>query len=229
MAGDAAGHFSKGCWTVRLDNKLWSVPQLIWLYVHGYIPTKRVGHRNGNPHDLRLENLYLIKRREVRSLTHARLFELMFYDPETGLFSDNGVVRRWRYQNSTLGYIGRLNYITIVVDGKHYRAHRLAWFYVHGKWPTKHLDHANGDPSDNRISNLREATRSQNMANARKPRNNTSGLKGVSRRSDGKKWVAQIMVRGVKFHLGSFDRPEDAHAVYCKAAAIHQGAFARVA
>jgi hypothetical protein len=95
------------------------------------------------------------------------------------------------------------------------------------------VDHINGDGLDNRRSNLRPCTRSQNMANRGRQRNNTSGYKGVSR--SGRKWCARIYApnpnggRSRALTLGRFDSPEEAHAAYCEAAKRLHGEFARTA
>lgn len=82
------------------------------------------------------------------------------------------------------------------------------------------------DRSDNRISNLREATRSQNAMNARKQRDNTSGFKGVSRWRG--KWQAKIQRDGKQRFLGAFSTPQDAALAYKNAAINLHGEFARV-
>ena len=120
-------------------------------------------------------------------------------------------------------------YVSIRLNGKRYAGHRLAWLYMTGKWPKTPLDHINAISSDNRWENLREADGSQNQANKRLSRQNTSGFKGVSWREDGAKWVAQIRVRGRCIYLGRFNTPEQAHAAYVAAAIEHWGAFARAA
>jgi hypothetical protein len=166
-------------------------------------------------------------------VTHARLLEIMFYDPETGEFT-------WRTNGGSFqphagkraGYRNKhLNRILMAIDKQRYYGHRLAWFYVHGKWPVDEIDHKNGDYCDNRIANLREADSSQNKANKlRKSRNRPpiSGYKGVEQGYAGR-WVARICMRGVRTYLGSYDTPDEAHAAYCKAAAEIHGEFARVA
>jgi hypothetical protein len=97
-------------------------------------------------------------------------------------------------------------------------------FALHRGIPTHDVDHENGNSLDDRISNLRPATRSQNTANTRRRRDNLSGYKGVSRRR--KKWEARIRVRGEPICLGCFETPEDAHAAYVEAARKHFGEFA---
>jgi len=109
-------------------------------------------------------------------------------------------------------------YIVIRVDGVLLRAHRVAWALVHGSWPNRHIDHVNGDRSDNRISNLREVDRAGNNQNLRKAkRGNAAGLLGVSWDGKRKKFKAQITVDGRNRLLGRFDSADDAHAAYVAA------------
>jgi hypothetical protein len=154
--------------------------------------------------------------------THERLKELADYDPETGVFTWRASRPRAR-KGAIAGTKRPDGYWAIAIDCKLCYAHRLAWLYMTGKWPTADIDHINGNKSDNRIANLRQATRSQNKANTPPPRHNTSGLKGVS--LEGRRWKAQIERDGKKCHLGLFDTPEEAYAAYCKAAREHFGEF----
>lgn len=98
------------------------------------------------------------------------------------------------------------------VDKTRVMAHRLAWFYTYGRWPTQDIDHINEVKNDNRFCNLREATRAQNMQNVRKHKHNTSGLKGVCWHSQRKRWRAFIFLDRKQKHLGLFDTKEDAYA-----------------
>lgn len=160
-------------------------------------------------------------------LTAQRLKELLIYDAETGYFW-------WReaeYPRRVSGLAGwtgppPTSYVRIGIDGVVYHAHRLAWLYVHGRWPTNHIDHINRNPSDNRIENLREATRSQNHGNRKRRSDNSSGYKGVGRHS-AHQWRAQIQVAGRRMHLGLYPSAEEAHEAYMRAAQTHFGEFAR--
>ncbi len=164
-----------------------------------------------------------------RSLTQARLKELLSYDPKTGVF--HRLVTR---PNSRAGDVagtkhGSPNpYIVIMVDGRRYLAHRLAFLFVTGTWPPEEVDHRDGDGSNNRWKNLRACAKSHNLANAGRRRNNTSGFKGVSWCRASNKWRAQIGF-GVARYLGCFDRIEDAASAYGKAARKFHGEFARLA
>mgnify|MGYP006131473821 FL=1 len=110
----------------------------------------------------------------------------------------------------------------IKVKGKQYKAHRLIWLYVHGKFPDGHIDHVNGKPLDNRIENLRDVTQQENNKNARKRKDNTSGHVGVCWAKRDEKWRAQIAVDGKREYLGYFNVLEDAVAAR-QAASIEHG------
>ena len=117
-------------------------------------------------------------------------------------------------------------YLITMVEGKLYKVHRLVYLWHHGHMP-KLLDHIDGNRSNNRIDNLREATDQQNGCNRGKNKNNKSGHKGVHYDKRRGKWQAQIMVNRKNFHVGYFDDPEEAHEAYKKAAANYHGDFAR--
>lgn len=111
-------------------------------------------------------------------------------------------------------------------------AHRMAWALHYGEWPRDDIDHVNGDKSDNRIANLRAATRRQNKYNSKRRRDNTTGFKGVGRASKAnrsKPFCAQIMVKGKRYNLGFYATAEEAHEAYGLAARKLHGEFARVA
>jgi len=160
-----------------------------------------------------------------------QLKSMVSYDPDTGHFYRVGyshhshrhrVGARADIFHNKKGWRCR----RVLVLGKRYSAHRLAWLFVHGTFPANTIDHINGAGEDNRIINLREATRSDNARNARTSKRNTSGLKGVNFRPDRKKWRASIRVNRKSIHLGLFSTREEAHAAYVAAAASLHGAFA---
>ena len=158
--------------------------------------------------------------------TYARLREVLHYDTETGVFTwlKSGSGRR---PDLTAGRQHSEGYIHIGIDGRRYYAHRLAWLYMTGAFPKEQIDHKNADRSDNRWSNLREATQFQNNANARRSKRNKSGFKGVSWAKKHKKWTAHISVEGRQINLGLFDDASVAHAAYVRMATAAHGAFAR--
>lgn len=161
-------------------------------------------------------------------MKHSYLTSILDYNPETGIFV-------WKAPRSKVnvgnfaGHVkkGKKPYVRIMIDGKDYSAHRLAWFYVHGFWPKEHIDHINGNHSDNRIANLREATRSQNRTNSKNC--NKTGLKGVRMRKyikdGGRNWEAQITFNKKTTYLGCYHTKEEAHTAYCDAARRLHGDF----
>lgn len=98
------------------------------------------------------------------------------------------------------------------VLGKTYAAHRVLWLLHTKAWPAQFIDHINGDPSDNRIVNLRAATKRENQRNKRMQKNNTSGTVGVIWIKHLSKWRAMIGIDGRGYALGTFDNIEDAIA-----------------
>ncbi len=155
------------------------------------------------------------------------LRQLVFYDTETGaLIWKHGAKKRVRGDKagSTSGKDGRTR---VCFSGRKYQVHRLVWLYVNGEWPSKFIDHIDGDPSNNRIENLREATQSQNCANSRKSSRNTSGYKGVCWSGRIGRWRSYVTVRGKTHWLGYFNTKEEAFAARVSAADRLHGEFAR--
>lgn len=156
-------------------------------------------------------------------LTVERLRELFRYDCETGEF-----IRIAATCPRYAGDVGKragspdgLGYRQIRIDGKLYRCHRLAWLYVFGEWPTKYIDHIDGDRGNDRIGNLRDVPQARNMENKRgAAKNNRSGLLGVVP-TRGSRFCAQLCIGGRSTHLGTFDTAEEAHRAYVEAKRQH--------
>lgn len=152
------------------------------------------------------------------SLSQERCKELWTYDELTGIFWSK------RYVGVKAGSITRTGYVVIEADGKQYLAHRLAWLYSHGALPAK-LDHKDGDRSNNRLSNLRPATTSENNWNMAVHQRNTLGIKGVC--CTGKGTYRAYVNKHKKMYQAYFKTVEEAQEwVLNKRAELH-GAFTR--
>jgi hypothetical protein len=155
----------------------------------------------------------------MSALTQKRLRELLHYDPESGIFS-NRVQRIGSPIGKVVGTPNSNGHLQIMISRRLYMAHRLAWLYVYGVWPTSRLDHKNRQKTDNRIANLREVSPSENCQNVDLYTNNTSGLKGVCWRKNEQRWSATICHQHKQIHLGYFDTKESAHLAYRVAATV---------
>jgi len=150
-------------------------------------------------------------------LTREQLGSLIEYYPEHGdffwkergreWFSTNHAKNAWnaRFANGMAGSVSRRGYIHISINGKFYQAHRLAWLLVHGEDAPEDIDHIDGDPTNNRIANLRAVSHAENGRNRRTNSNNLSGVNGVGWNARFGKWQARIKVNGRSKSLGYFD------------------------
>lgn len=143
-------------------------------------------------------------------LTLQELKNRLNYDESTGIFTwkDNGTYNV--KSGDIAGCVTKIGYRVITLKGKPYKAHRLAWLYVYGKFPEKLIDHINHNKDDNRIVNLREVDIVENARNMKVPANNKSSVIGVHWHRETSKWRAQIKVKGEQIHLGYFDSFADA-------------------
>ena len=159
-----------------------------------------------------------------RAITAETLKSMLRYDRDTGKFF-------WAIDMSSTAQAGneagtdRYGYVVITIDGSKYRAHRLAWLFVFGEWPSGVIDHINGRRSDNRIENLRDVTVSINTQNQTKAnRDSKTGVLGVSKHSLCDKFVSQITVNNKRIYLGLFDTAELANLAYVDAKRkFHEG------
>lgn len=232
------GRMSDGSVRIKVGAVAFLARRVAWLLVTGEWPKYEIVHRNGDKSDNRFENLchvtaverpksYKTKIARRGDLTASMVRELLNYEPETGRFIYKRDVRRIK-SGSEAGCIEPKNgYRIIGIRGHNYHAHRLAWLVTHGHWPKEQIDHINGTPADNRIANLREATPSQNMWNSARPKNNTSGVKGVSWSAVYSKWAAAIKVERRNINLGMFATKQEAAEAYRAAARKFHGEFAR--
>lgn len=159
-----------------------------------------------------------------------RVRELFSYDPLTGVFIRRVRLAQRHQVGDRADFLvtgGRLKgYRRVSFDSKRYLAHRVAWLYVHGVWPSQEIDHRNTMKGDNRMRNLRDVPPVTNAENCRRSRvTNKIGLLGVYKPyPDAKKWVARIQVAGKGCHIGCFSTPEAAHEAYVQTKRrLHEG------
>jgi len=152
-----------------------------------------------------------------------RMREVFSYSPDEGVL----YVKR---TGKLAGFKNDGGYWRVRLNGADWPAHRIIWEWCHGVCLTAddEIDHIDGDRMNNRIENLRKATRAQNQWNAKVRKDNTSGFKGVSWHKRQKAWAANISINGKVKFLGAFNTPEEAHAVYTARAKELRGEFARV-
>lgn len=147
------------------------------------------------------------------------------YIPETGIFIWVNPTSFRVAKGSEAGSLSPTGYLTIRLFGKLYQAHRLAWLYMTGEMPSKHIDHINCNKADNRFKNLREATNAENVMNSGIRSNNTSGFKGVKWNKNRNKWVADCTANGKRHYLGYFSKIDDAVEAYKQCAMKIHGEF----
>lgn len=154
----------------------------------------------------------------------SRVLELLEYCPKTGIF-------KWKV-NRGHGIAGTVikpnaeGYCVVKIDGNRYQCHNLAWWISTGEYPGDLIDHKNCDTTDNRLDNLRPATRKGNADNASMRKDNKSGVKGVSWKISRSKWVAQCSHLGKVYHLGLFEDLAEAEQVVVDFRSKHHGEFA---
>ena len=148
---------------------------------------------------------------------------VLYYDQKTGIFQWR-ISHGNRQRGMVAGHIDDQGRPKVQVNGCRYIQSRLAWFWMTGALPKNEIDHINNDHADNRWSNLREATRSENECNKTIKANNTSGAKGV--RKVNNRWRAEIMIGGKAIHVGYFATRELAQSAYAVKAKELHGDFA---
>lgn len=158
-------------------------------------------------------------------IDHDELLSTLSYDSETGIF-------KWLKTNSVVRVKGSIaggvsgGYICISINNVLYKAHRLAWFFTHGEFPSGEIDHINCNKKDNRINNLRVVTTAENLRNRGMQKRNTSGVKGANRKKGRRGWEVRIGVNHRRIFLGTFDDIELAELVAKEAREKYHGEFA---
>jgi hypothetical protein len=153
-----------------------------------------------------------------KMIDQKTLKDFLLYDKKTGVFTWK-FTRKKALKNSMAGCVDINKYIKIMLNGKNYSAHRLAWLYVYGVHPKGQIDHINCNKADNRIANLRDVPAAINMQNKiiALSSNKSTGLLGVTFCKRRMLYMAQIRINGKKKTLGYYDDPDYAHQVYLSA------------
>lgn len=171
-----------------------------------------------------------MKQNQKKYTSREKLFaDYLHYGKQTGVIYWKKRPR-WSHVKigDPVGCKSQSGYRVFHLDGAMFFAHRVAWWMSYGKWPVEELDHINGDRFDNRMENLREATRLENTYNKRPFSKTGTGLKGAyTHASMNGKWFAQIVANKKQIYLGRFDTEAEAHAAYVVAARKHHGEFGR--
>lgn len=168
----------------------------------------------------------------MSGVTAEYLRSILRYDIATGELywrERTNVPAFWnsRYAGKRAGGVNGDGYMVVRINNVNYQAHRLIWIMETGHPPSECIDHINGHKTDNRIGNLRPATRAENNRNVSLRLDNRTGAKGVSWAVREKKWRARIKVNGKNKTLGYFNSIRAASDAYRKAASELHGEFAR--
>ena len=141
--------------------------------------------------------------KKPESVTQEEVKKLLHYSSSTGILIWRKARRGIRYDMVDV-YKGSGGFIIININYRNYRAHRLIWLYVYGTFPEYTIDHIDRNRTNNKIKNLRDVPRFENMRNTINPSDNKSGVKGIRWESDRNKWYVQITVHRKKSCLGRF-------------------------
>ena len=140
----------------------------------------------------------------MTSITQEDLREFLSYDPDTGVFTRIKVSGGKSAVGTIAGTPHIRGYVAICVKGRKFLAHRLAWLYVFGVWPSRGLDHINRNKADNRISNLREASQSENMQNKGMSKSKANPGLPIGITMNGVSYMVRVGCNGVRRYVGSF-------------------------
>lgn len=158
-------------------------------------------------------------------MTRDLLRSLLQYDSITGHFVWLKQVSNRIKIGDIAGNLDKDGYLLIQVCGTKYRAGRLAFLYMNGRWPTHEVDHVDGNRANDAWTNLREVTRSDNVVNSDRA-TGASGLRGVKFDPKTSTWRARIEYKGHREYVGVYATKEEAYQAYLTVANQVHGEFA---
>ena len=220
--------------------------RIIWKLKTGEYPSLPIEHIDGNKLNNRWDNLREVAisnkpttKTELSDLSLEYLKECIDYNPETGIAvwkerplhhfknTSNMISTNSQTAGKEINTLNSHGYYRFTIDYSTYLLHRVIWKLMTGNDSDKFIDHIDGDKTNNKWDNLREATPRQNVQNIGKKSHNTTGFKGVQKGPKDGTWIAVIRNNdGKGINLGTFPTPEDAHKAYCEAAVAYHGEFA---
>ncbi len=155
------------------------------------------------------------------------LFAALNYNPQTGEWNWIKKTPRRERVGRCDKFYGRRHRRVVTFQNTVYFSHRLAWFYMTGRWPKEQIDHRDSNSDNNSWTNLREATNRQNSWNRQKSLRAQSIFKGVHWHKRDRRWEARITINGKTRYLGTFKTAKKAREAYITVAKKHFGEFAR--
>lgn len=214
-AGSKAGYIDKNTniRVIYLNGRYYSEHILIWMLFKNKKPSAILRHKDGDLSNNKISNLHeeiTLRNKRVSKLTIERINEVLNYSPETGLLTWKVSPRNRTRVGDIAGTLNESGYLFVCIDGLKIRAHRAAWGIYYGNLPDRFIDHINGIRDDNRICNLRLATKSLNSQNSFIRSDNKTGVKGVHFRKDTGKFSASIQIDGKTYYLGCYSCLDDA-------------------
>ena len=168
----------------------------------------RVWHKGPPPHVLDAQTMH----------------ELFDYDPETGSLVWRRTVCARVQKGRHAGTPSGKGYLRVMVSGKNYYVHRIAYAMTWGSWPEQ-IDHIDGDRSNNRISNLRGVTNLINSHNVRRKKLGNTGVRGIYFNKRFSSFYATIFANRKRIYVGAFKNLSDAEAAVNAAREKHQSAW----
>lgn len=194
---------------ITISGRQYQAHRLVFLFLFGSIPKYNIRHKNGIRFDNRFTNLEKV-RAEFDILTQDFLKSRLYYDKNTGIFTYLKKVSNNTNIGDIAGSIHKTGYNVIIIAGRSYKSHRLAFLWMNGSFPKKDIDHINGNKLDNRWENIREATKSENNKNSPRRKDNKSGICGVYWNPLKEEWRATIYNNKKHILLGNFKDINDA-------------------